>query len=445
MNIGDIVRSDTMDLRGTTVAVVGAGLSGLFAAHELSRLGATVRVFESSHRIGGRLFTDHFSADPARYVDFGAARIVPQTLPGELYRRLGIPVENFIMRNPDAMWIRQTGSVRTPVRLRTAHRDNEVWRQRAALPADSGEKFRSPHGMHWDAPALADFRHAGIPVAETTESDISSVTEYLASNLRELDRIDNTYVKTHVLVRPVGGSQVLTDRLAQQLPDGSVSTGHSIVGAELARYGVVLRILTADGSPMRAAFDHAIFTPMPHQLERMNLPLPSDVVEVLRSAEPRPAVKVAALYPRRWWESDYGVYGGTSYPNTLFTRVWYPSDDLISDSSGVLVGYAEGDSASTLSAMTPDERRTCFDRTISELHPRHGATAVEYRQIVWSDVAGVGAGWVRWPGSDAELFQTLDMTDSRLILAGDWADPQGAWQSSAITSASRAVGRVLNR
>jgi len=56
------------DASGKRVAVIGAGLAGLAAAHRLQRAGAQVAVFEAQDRVGGRLRTerlDGFAYEPA--------------------------------------------------------------------------------------------------------------------------------------------------------------------------------------------------------------------------------------------------------------------------------------------------------------------------------------------------------------------------------------------
>ncbi len=55
-----------------TVAIIGAGMSGLSAAHRLARQGLAVTVFEARDRIGGRLWADDGLGPP---LDLGASWI----------------------------------------------------------------------------------------------------------------------------------------------------------------------------------------------------------------------------------------------------------------------------------------------------------------------------------------------------------------------------------
>ena len=71
------------------VAVIGAGIAGLAAAHELARAGREVRVFEAADHVGGRMATRHVSGF---VVDTGAEQISTRGYPHtwELLRRLGL-------------------------------------------------------------------------------------------------------------------------------------------------------------------------------------------------------------------------------------------------------------------------------------------------------------------------------------------------------------------
>ncbi|WP_033439833.1 NAD(P)/FAD-dependent oxidoreductase [Saccharothrix sp. NRRL B-16314] len=71
------------------VAVIGGGIAGLAAAHELARAGREVRVFEAADHVGGRMATRRVSGFVA---DTGAEQISTRGYPHtwELLRRLGL-------------------------------------------------------------------------------------------------------------------------------------------------------------------------------------------------------------------------------------------------------------------------------------------------------------------------------------------------------------------
>jgi len=69
------------DKAATKIAVIGAGCSGLSAAHELMRVGLHPVIYESAQtpdgtpRIGGRAYTYRFPGDPRAFAELGAMRI----------------------------------------------------------------------------------------------------------------------------------------------------------------------------------------------------------------------------------------------------------------------------------------------------------------------------------------------------------------------------------
>ncbi|KAJ8475240.1 hypothetical protein ONZ45_g15681 [Pleurotus djamor] len=62
-----------------TVGILGAGVGGLYAALILESLGIKYEILEASKRVGGRLYTHHFSKEKYDYYDVGAMRF-PDTI-----------------------------------------------------------------------------------------------------------------------------------------------------------------------------------------------------------------------------------------------------------------------------------------------------------------------------------------------------------------------------
>lgn len=63
---GQKVATRVMATKATNIAIIGAGMSGLSAAHALSKHARNVTIFEARDRIGGRVWTDNqlgFAAD----------------------------------------------------------------------------------------------------------------------------------------------------------------------------------------------------------------------------------------------------------------------------------------------------------------------------------------------------------------------------------------------
>ena len=58
--------------RKPSVAIVGAGISGLSAAYQLKKLGIDFQIFEASGRSGGRVLTSPDAVIEGASVDFGA-------------------------------------------------------------------------------------------------------------------------------------------------------------------------------------------------------------------------------------------------------------------------------------------------------------------------------------------------------------------------------------
>ncbi len=96
------------------IVVVGAGMSGLVAAYELSRAGHEVTVLEARARVGGRVLTLRSPFASGHFAEAGAARIPPEhDLTLGYARHFGLETDRFYPE--DGLFLRFQNGARTTV------------------------------------------------------------------------------------------------------------------------------------------------------------------------------------------------------------------------------------------------------------------------------------------------------------------------------------------
>src|SRR5215212_8805076 len=108
----------TIILRGPArkVLILGAGMAGLVAAYELSKLGHDVTVLEARTRPGGRVHTLREPFSDGLYAEAGAARIPDNhNLTLRYVKEFALPLEPFYPQRLNA--VRFDGGSRQEVRI----------------------------------------------------------------------------------------------------------------------------------------------------------------------------------------------------------------------------------------------------------------------------------------------------------------------------------------
>jgi len=89
--------------KSPSIAILGAGISGLIACYELARKGYRVTLVEASSRIGGRILTSRYQG---AHAELGAMRVPKAHIATRTYIEgvLELPVETFLNSSPNGLF-----------------------------------------------------------------------------------------------------------------------------------------------------------------------------------------------------------------------------------------------------------------------------------------------------------------------------------------------------
>ncbi|MFE9423174.1 flavin monoamine oxidase family protein [Kitasatospora sp. NPDC006697] len=464
------------------VTIIGAGVAGLVAAHELERLGHRVVVLEGHPGIGGRIRTHRFlPGRPGPLVELGAMRIPAghhRTL--DYLRALGLAdkLREFTTLFQDEAAYVRTGRGHQRIREASAALVEEL---RDRLPAGAPEHytpqmllFGAWMAVRVNALAPGDFRDA---VARGLEAELIGLVEGIDLSryvrrpgggelidlhglfadhpqiragcrgrlYRFVDDIVNETGST--LLRLAGGLDQFVHRLRERIR-GPVHCGNEVTGIELGEREVRLRIRHGFGSRTRSC-DYVLCT------------IPFSVLRglELRGLDDR---KVAAIADQRYWNATKvalhcrepfwareGITGGGSFTGGLIRQTYYPpveGDPRLG--AALLASYTIGQDADRLAELSRPARIAAVLDELAAVHPelRRPGMVLSVADQVWgSEPSTRGAAAVRW-GKDAEACEEererMARPQGRLFFAGEHCSGHPAWIEGAVESAQQAVRQI---
>ena len=355
------------------VAVVGAGVAGLYAAWRIATSGSRnsdgeplkVILVEATERIGGRIETVTFPGMPQHRAEFGAMRLASwQRLVLSLAEELNIAVEPFPMGDEHNFWfLRGTRlsahELAQPEKLPYRLEDWESGKSPQELLDHVAQRFLGQRPMPadrrgWDE-LKTSLRYMGRPAREfgfwnVLADHLSSEAVNFVSDAVGFGSMTQNWnaVEALQLIYSDFGPDVRyfrftagTDQMPVQLARGFIDAGGQILcGNPLTRLdrhpdggaGSILTIHNRrSGRKWQLHARHSIQALPRRALELLGQPgslfepypaASSDIVQLVGSVHRYPAFKLFLAYEEPWWRS-LGISSGRSVTDLPIRQTFY--------------------------------------------------------------------------------------------------------------------------
>ena len=475
--------------KGASVIVLGAGLAGMLAAHELTKAGYKVQILEYQDRAGGRNWslrggdtytelggaTQKVGYAPGNYFNPGPWRIPHQHKTLLHYcKQFGVALEPFIQFNHNT-WIHSSESFGgKPVRFKAAAADfegnvaellaksvNAKALDDQVTPEDRerllealkgwgmldkdykyASNLRSASHRGYDRPPGGGTNGAPIPSALYDFHDVldpqvwSSMAFFMGHEMQT------------TMFQPVGGMDMIGKAFAKQV-EGQIMYNAKVSKIAQDDKGVAVTYAdTVTGKVVTAEADWCVCTIPLSVLGQIDTQVTDEMMAAIKAVPYSGQVKIGLEMKRRFWEEEDSIFGGHSFTDQEIALISYPNNNLLGDGPAVLLGaFAREMGAYRLAGLTPQQRIEVALQQGSVLHP------ASYRKefsngasVAWSRVPWTLGCCARWTEEvRKEHYQTLVGMDRRIVLAGEHASYVGCWMEGALLSSIDAITRLHKR
>ena len=386
------------------VVVVGAGATGLSAAHALQQAGRSVVVLEARDRVGGRLWTDEVDGVD---LELGGQWVSPDQT--ELLRVLDeLGLETFSRyREGASVYIGITGERRTfegeqlPV-------PPVVEKAMVALTDELDElAAQMDPDRPWDAPFAAELDRVSFAAWLADRCDeqeaIDNIAMFIAqamltkpahafSALQALQMAASAGSFSHLVdsefildKRVVGGLQSVPLALAERLGD-AVRLDRDVERVRWSDAGV--EVVSGD---LAVSARHLVLAVPPTVVSRIRFEpaLPSPQREAHQHQSFGLVTKLHITYDTPFWR-EAGLSGTVFSPYELVHEAYDNTNH--GDSRGTLVGFVSDERADEVSRLDADARREAILTSLAHYYGEQALTPTSYFESDWtSEELGQGA------------------------------------------------------
>ena len=421
--------------------VIGAGLSGLAAAYELTKADWRVIVLEARERTGGRVFTFRFPEAPHLYCELGGEWV------GNGHKNMKALCDEFgldpLKRHAFDFSFLEGGKIgerfkvgtwpfskKAEVAFETLRDEAKNWSPRAQEVLDRKDwwtilrdrGFTREELLRRDLMDSTDFGESIRQVG-----GFSAAAEYFGSNKN--DEMD---------FRITGGNIRLVEALQKRVTRryGRVHLNQEVKAIRQDREGV--HVVASGGRAYHAAF--CICTVPARTLTRIKFvpTIPDEQWDAAKQLQYARIMKTVLLFKERFWMENR---------KTKFSCFTDGASDFIFDSTlyqegpgGILCSYAIGDKADDLNACSRHKLKALIEQDLRGIFTSAPVAADIEAQPWQKDEYTQGAYALYRPGQWFGLRAILQEPHERVYFAGEHlADEQGFMEGAVVTGQDAAA------
>ena len=460
--------------KGKSVVILGAGISGMVAAWELSKAGYSCVILEARARAGGRNWTirngtrvemtdgttQTCSFDEGNYFNAGPARLPSThvTMLGYCHE-FGIPLEVEVNTSRSSLLQSDGLNGGKPVQQRQVINDARGHiaellakaTRRNALDQEisAADKERMLEFLRTYGDLSPDYFYKGsersgyklMPGAGEQSGQVHDpldMHELIGAHFWDGLFTEEVFLWQATMFQPVGGMDRIPAAFEKRL-------------AHLIRFQSPVQQIRKTPSGVHVVYrdartgaDHGIdanycICALPFTiLKDLDADFSPDLKQIIQNVSYDAAYKIAWEGPR-FWERNDSIYGGISFTDQPVNLLWYPSARLFSERGVVIAGY-NLENGTVLEKMNLAQKIEASRQSVEHLHPGHSKELEKPVCVCWGRIPYNLGSWVHidepkmYPG-----YERAIQMDAPIFLAGDHMSHIVGWQEGAALSAHHAV------
>jgi monoamine oxidase len=439
-------RAFAVQRRRYSCVVIGAGLSGLAAAHALKQAQWDVTVLEARTRTGGRVLSYSFPDESDLVCELGAEWV------GASHERMQALCHDFQIELKDHRF--EAGLLRDGIYKRPGE-----WR--FSQQADAAfEKFRNEFHAYskGDKQRFEDYKRRldgydwwtwldeiGFNEDDLLLRDLQDSTDF-GESIRHVSAFTaaaeyfESSPANEMDFKMVGGNTKLINALAESIGRERIRTGMPVTEIKQRSGRVSVK---AGGETFDA--DACICTVPARVLDKITFdpPLPAAHREAAEQLQYARIIKNSVLFNERFWKTE-----DFSIVSDVTSHYYFHSTQNQKSKRGILCSYAIGEKADVLAAQSERRRTDIITRDLVPFNERAPALARDIESYAWQrDPYTQGAYALYRPGQWFKLRPVLQQPHINVLFAGEHlADWQGFMEGAVVTgeeAAKALAGRAV--